>query len=55
MSFIENATLLELTFSDGVVKLISLEGMDTRTKTNWRDWAKKLYESNTFINGWEIS
>lgn len=55
MSFIENANSLELTFSDGVVKIISLEGKSLKEKTAWRDWAKKLYESNTFVSGWEIS
>ena len=55
MSFIENANVLELIFSDGTTKLISLEGMGLNTKIEWRDWAKKLYESNTFIGGWGIS
>lgn len=54
MWFIEKATSLELTFLDGTLKIISLEGMDTAKKREWRDWAKKLYESNTFLIGWEI-
>jgi hypothetical protein len=52
---LEQYNKLELTFSDGTLKLISLEGMPVSTKRQWRDWAKKLYESNTFIVGWELT
>lgn len=55
MSFIENSNSLEIIFTDGTVKIISLEGMELKTKIEWRDWAKTLYESNTFISGWAIA
>ena len=53
-TFFEDKTTLELQFSDGTLKIISLEGLPDSQKRQWRDWASKLYESNTFISGWSI-
>lgn len=55
MTYLEDAKSLELIFSDGTTKIISLEGMGPIQKTFWRDSAKALYEANTFITGWAIS
>ena len=51
----ERYATLELQFSDGTLKILSLEGMTDKQKGEWRDWASKLYESETFISGWSIN
>jgi hypothetical protein len=50
----ERYTTLELQFSDGTLKILSLRGMTDSEKREWKNWASKLYESETFISGWSI-